>query len=120
MGRRVLIVDDSMLMRLLVRDALTPKGFEIAGEAANGAEGVKKYNELKPDVVTMDVTMGVQDGFEAARRILASDPKARIIMVSALGQEKMLQDCIAIGVRDFVTKPFTKERIVSAVEKALG
>jgi len=107
-------------MRLMVRDALAPEGFEIVGEATNGAEGVTKYKELKPDLVTMDVTMGIQDGFEAAKKILSADPKARIVMVTALGQQKMLLDCIAVGVRDFVTKPFTKERIVSAAEKALA
>jgi two-component system chemotaxis response regulator CheY len=120
MGKRILIVDDSSFMRVMVKDALTPKGFEIVGEAMNGAEGVSMYNTLKPDLVTMDVTMGVQDGYEAARKILAADPNARIIMVTALGQEKMLLDCISLGVRDFVRKPFTKERIISAVEKALA
>jgi two-component system chemotaxis response regulator CheY len=120
MGKRVLIVDDSSFMRLMVKDALTPHGFEIVGEAINGADGVSKYKELKPDLVTMDITMGVEDGLEGARQILAADPKARIVMVTALGQQKMLLDCIALGVRDFVTKPFTTERLVSAAEKALA
>jgi two-component system, chemotaxis family, chemotaxis protein CheY len=119
MGKRVLVVDDSNLMRVMVKDALAPGGFEIVGEAKNGAEAVTKYSELKPDLVTMDITMEVKDGQEAAREILASDPNARIIMVTALGQEKMLLDCISIGVRDFVVKPFTPERIMSAAAKAL-
>jgi two-component system, chemotaxis family, chemotaxis protein CheY len=119
MAKRVLVVDDANFMRTIVKDALAPSGFEIAGEAANGAEAVTKYTELKPDLVTMDITMKVKDGLEAAREILASDPDARIIMVTALGQEKMLLDSIALGVRDFVVKPFTRERIISAVEKAL-
>jgi two-component system chemotaxis response regulator CheY len=119
MGKRVLVVDDANFMRMIVKDTLTPSGFEIAGEATNGAEAVKKYSELKPDLVTMDITMKVKDGLEAAREILAADPNARIIMVTALGQEKMLLDCISIGVRDFVVKPFTRERIMSAVKKAL-
>jgi len=119
MGKRVLVVDDANFMRMIVRDTLTPNGFEIAGEATNGAEAVAKYKQLKPDLVTMDITMKVKDGLQAAREILASDPNARIIMVTALGQEKMLLDSISLGVRDFVVKPFTKERIISAVEKAL-
>jgi len=120
MGKRVLVVDDSSLMRVVVKDSLTPNGYEIAGEAKNGQEAVAKYEELKPDLVTMDITMEVKDGKEAAQEILAAHPEARIIMVTALGQEKMLLDCISIGVRDFVTKPFSRERILSAVAKALA
>jgi two-component system chemotaxis response regulator CheY len=119
MGKRVLVVDDANFMRMMVKDTLTPGGFEICGEATNGIEAVAKYNELKPDLVTMDITMKEKDGLEAAREILAADPNARIVMVTALGQEKMLMDSIALGVRDFVIKPFTAERITSAVEKAL-
>jgi len=119
MAKRVLVVDDANFMRTIVKDTLTPNGFEICGEATNGVEAVQKYAQLKPDLVTMDITMKVKDGLEAAREILAADPNARIVMVTALGQEKMLLDSIALGVRDFVVKPFTKERILSAVEKAL-
>ena len=119
MGKRVLIVDDANFMRMVVKDSLVPEGFEIVGEATNGVEAVAKYGELKPDLVTMDITMKVKDGVEAAKEILAADPEARIVMVTALGQEKMLLDCVAMGVRDFVVKPFTAERIVSAVHKAL-
>ena len=119
MGKRVLVVDDATFMRMIVKDTLTPRGFEIAGEARNGAEAVTKYTQLKPDLVTMDITMKEKDGLEAARDILAADPNARIVMVTALGQEKILLDSIAVGVRDFVVKPFTPERIISAVQKAL-
>ena len=120
MGKKVLIVDDATFMRAMVKDVLIPHGFEIAGEAVNGIEAVKKYVELKPDLVTMDITMKDKDGIEAARDILEQDPDARIIMVTALGQEKMLLDSFQIGVRDFVVKPFAPERIVSAAEKALA
>ena len=116
---KILVVDDANFMRTIVKDTLAPNGFEIVGEATNGSEAVAKYAELRPDLVTMDITMKVKDGLEAAREILAADPNARIVMVTALGQEKMLLDSIALGVRDFVVKPFTKERILSAVEKAL-
>ncbi len=97
MGKRILVVDDANFMRTIVKDTLTPGGFEIAGEATNGAEAVTKYTQLKPDLVTMDITMKVKDGLEAARDILAADPNARIVMVTALGQEKMLLDSIAAG-----------------------
>ena len=119
MAKRVLVVDDANFMRMVVRDSLEPVGYEIAGEATNGAEAVSRYRQLRPDLVTMDITMKIKDGVEAARDILAADPNARIVMVTALGQESMLLDCIALGVRDFVVKPFSTERIVSAAERAL-
>ncbi len=119
MAKRILIVDDANFMRMIVKDTLTPHGFEIAGEATNGNEAVTKYEELKPDLVTMDITMREKDGVEAAREILARDPNARIVMVTALGQERMLMNCISLGVKDFVVKPFEPERIVAAVRKAL-
>ena len=120
MGKKILIVDDAAFIRTMVKDILEPKGFEIAGEAANGIEAVTKYEELKPDLVTMDITMKEKDGLEAARDILRRHPDARIIMVTALGQEKMLLDSIKLGIKDFVVKPFHPERIISAVEKALA
>jgi two-component system chemotaxis response regulator CheY len=107
-------------MRMIVKDTLTPQGFEICGEAVNGIEAVQLYERLKPDLVTMDITMKEKDGLEAAREILAKDPDARIVMVTALGQEKMLMDSLAAGVKDFVVKPFEPDRIVSAVQKALA
>ncbi len=119
MGKKILIVDDATFMRTMVKDILVPKGYEIAGEATNGNEAMQKYEELKPDLVTMDITMKEKDGLEAARDILLKYPDARIIMVTALGQEKMLVDSIKLGVKDFVVKPFEPERIISAVEKAL-
>jgi two-component system chemotaxis response regulator CheY len=120
MAKRILIVDDANFMRMIVKDTLTPQGFEIAGEATNGNEAVAKYQELKPDLVTMDITMKEKDGVEAAREILAKDPNARIVMVTALGQERMLMDCLSLGVKDFVVKPFKPERIVIAIRKALS
>jgi two-component system chemotaxis response regulator CheY len=120
MGKRILVVDDANFMRMIVKDTLAPKGFEICGEAANGNEAVRQYEKLKPDLVTMDITMKEKDGVDAAREILAKDPNARIVMVTALGQEKMLLDCLSLGVKDFVVKPFEAHRIVSAVQKALS
>ena len=119
-GKKILIVDDAAFIRTMVKDILAPRGFEIVGEATNGNEAVQKYMELKPDLVTMDITMREKDGLEAAREILQKDPNARIIMVTALGQEQLLIESFKIGVKDFVVKPFEPERILSAVEKALS
>jgi two-component system chemotaxis response regulator CheY len=117
---KILIVDDAKFMRTLVRDALVPQGHEIAGEAENGIEAVQLYKKLRPDLVTMDITMREKDGIEAAEEILISDPSAKIIMVTALGQENLLTRAIKIGVKDFVVKPFPPERLQRAAEKALS
>jgi two-component system chemotaxis response regulator CheY len=107
-------------MRTLVKDALVPAGHEIIGEAENGNEAVELYKKLKPDLVTMDITMIEKDGIEAAGEILSADPSARIIMVTALGQESLLTKAIKLGVKDFVVKPFPPERLQKAAEKALS
>jgi len=120
MGKKILIVDDATFIRKMVKDILIPRGFEIAGEATNGSEAVKMYEDLNPDLVTMDITMKEKDGLESAKEILLKHPDARIIMVTALGQEKMLVESFKAGVKDFVVKPFKPERIISAVEKALA
>ena len=117
---RVLIVDDAKFMRTLVKDALVPRGHEIIGEAENGVEAVQLYKKLRPDLVTMDITMREKDGIEAAEEILLFDPNARIIMVTALGQENLLTRAIKIGVKDFVVKPFPPERLQKAADKALA
>ncbi|MCE9597241.1 MAG: response regulator [Spirochaetia bacterium] len=117
---RVLIVDDAKFMRTLVRDALTKGGHEIVGEAENGNQAVELYKNLKPDLVTMDITMREKDGLDAASEILKSDSRARIIMVTALGQEDLLARAIKMGVKDFVVKPFPPERLQQAAAKALS
>jgi two-component system chemotaxis response regulator CheY len=116
----ILIVDDAKFMRTLVKDALVPAGHEIIGEAENGNEAIQLYKKLKPNLVTMDITMREKDGIEAAEEILRQDPNARIIMVTALGQENLLTKAIKLGVRDFVVKPFPPERLQKAAEKALA
>ena len=120
MGKTILIVDDAAFIRLMVKNVLIPEGFTIVGEASNGSEAVALYEKLKPDLVTMDITMNEKDGIEAAKEILSKDPKARIIMVTALGQRKMLIDSFKLGVKDFVVKPFQPERLLTAVKKALA
>ncbi|MBN2414474.1 response regulator [bacterium] len=120
MKRTILVVDDARVMRNIIKSNLKDNDeFELF-EATNGQEAVKQYDEIKPDLVTMDITMDVQNGVEAAREILSHDPDARIIMVTALGQEKLLSECIEMGVKDYILKPFSKDRIISAISKALN
>jgi two-component system chemotaxis response regulator CheY len=117
---RVLVVDDAAFMRMMIKDILQKNGYEIAGEAANGAEAAAMYNDLKPDVVTMDITMPEMDGITAVKEIKKVDPKARIIMCSAMGQQAMVLDAIQAGAYDFVVKPFQEERVIDAVKKVLS
>jgi two-component system chemotaxis response regulator CheY len=117
---RVLVVDDAAFMRKMVSDALSGGGHEIVGEAANGAEAVQRFQELRPDVMTLDITMPEKDGLTALREIIAVDPGAKVIMCSALGQESKVLESIKLGAKDFVVKPFQPDRVLSAIEKALG
>ena len=117
---RVLVVDDAAFMRKMVTDALSGGGHEIVGEAANGAEAVQCFQELRPDVMTLDITMPEKDGLAALKEIIAVDPGAKVIMCSALGQESKVLESIKLGAKDFVVKPFQADRVLSAIEKALG
>jgi two-component system, chemotaxis family, chemotaxis protein CheY len=117
---RVLVVDDAVFMRRLVSDALAKGGHEVIGEAANGTEAVQRYQELRPEVTTLDITMPEKDGVSALREILYLDPAARVVMCSALGQESKVLEAIRCGARDFVVKPFEAERLQAAVDKALS
>ena len=117
---RILIADDAAFMRMMIKNILTQNGHEVVGEAANGEEAVARYAELRPDVMTMDITMPEKDGIEALREIIAADPDAKIVMCSALGQESKVLESIKLGAKDFVVKPFQADRVLSAIEKALG
>jgi two-component system, chemotaxis family, chemotaxis protein CheY len=117
---RVLVVDDAAFMRKMVGDALTGGGHEIVGEAGDGAEAVARYQELRPEVTTLDITMPEKDGLEALREIIELDPDARVVMCSALGQESKVLESIKLGAKDFVVKPFQADRVLEAVGKALG
>ncbi len=117
MGKRVLIVDDAAFMRMLLKDIISKAGFEVVGEAANGKEAVEKYKELKPDIVTMDITMPEMNGIEAVKEIKKIDPEAKIIMVSAMGQQAMVIEAIQAGARDFIVKPFQPARVIEALKK---
>lgn len=120
MGKRILIVDDAAFMRMMIKDILVKNGFEVVGEAADGAQAVDKYAELKPDLVTMDITMPEMDGIQALKAIKETDPAATIIMCSAMGQQAMVIDAISAGAKDFIVKPFQADRVIEAIEKALS
>jgi two-component system, chemotaxis family, chemotaxis protein CheY len=117
---RVLVVDDAAFMRKMVTDALTGGGHEVIGEAGNGAEAVARFQELRPEVTTLDITMPEKDGLEALREIISLDPTARVVMCSALGQESKVLESVKLGAKDFVVKPFQPDRVIAAVEKALA
>lgn len=118
--KSILVVDDANFMRMMLKDILTKNGYEIVGEAGNGAEALQKYKELNPDLVTMDITMPDVDGIQGVKLIREFDPNANIIMCSAMGQQAMVIDAIKSGAKDFIVKPFNAERVVDAVKKILG
>lgn len=120
MAKRVLVVDDAAFMRMMIKDILTKNGYEVVGEAENGIKAVQMYKELKPDLVTMDITMPEMDGITAVKEIKKADTAAKVIMCSAMGQQMMVMEAIQAGARDFVVKPFQQERVIQAIEKALN
>lgn len=117
---RVLIVDDAAFMRKMLGDVLARAGHEVVGEGANGDEAVAQYQSLRPDVMTLDITMPEKDGLTALREILTMEPAAKVVMCSALGQESKVLEAIKAGAKDFVIKPFQPDRVVDAIGKALG
>lgn len=120
MGNRILVVDDAKFMRVMIKDILTSGNYEVVGEAENGAEAVALYQSLKPDLVTMDITMPEMDGIAALKAIRQLDPQARVIMCTAMGQKSLVIESIQAGACDFVVKPFQKERVLQSVAKVLG
>jgi len=120
MNKRVLVVDDSVFMRDIIKDIFAAGGFSVVGEAGNGVEAVEKYKELKPDLVTMDLVMPYRNGIDATREILRNDSKALVVMCSALGQETMVMEAIEAGAVDFIVKPPRAEDVLAVVKKVLG
>ena len=120
MAKSVLICDDAACMRVMIKDILTKNGYEVAGEAENGIKAVEKYAETKPDLVMMDITMPEMDGIQALKKIKEVDPRATIIMCSAMGQQAMVIESIQSGAKDFIVKPFQADRVLEAVKKAIG
>ncbi len=119
-AKRVLIVDDAAFMRSMLRDIFTGGGFEVAGEAANGLEAVERWRALRPDVTTMDIVMPFKSGIDATREIVRLDPRAVVVMCSALGQESLVMEAIEAGASDFLVKPFRGEDVLAMVRKVLG
>ena len=119
MEKGILIVDDAAFMRMVIKNILTKEGYEIAGEASDGKQVVEMYNELKPALVLLDITMPEMDGIEALKKIIAADPSAKVVMCSALGQSSMVIEAIQAGARDYIVKPFQPDRVIEAVQKSL-
>lgn len=113
--KSVLIVDDAMFMRLSLKIMLEKNGFQVVGEAENGAVAVEQYKKLTPDIVTMDITMPEVDGIEALRQIRAIDSKAKVVMVSAMGQETVIKNAVMVGAKNFILKPFKEESVIKVL-----
>ncbi len=120
MGARVMIVDDALFMRNMLRNIFSEAGFEVIGEAQNGSEAVEKYTQLRPELVTMDIVMPEKSGIEALKEIVAIDGSARIIICSALGQESLIMEALEAGARDFIVKPFKPAKVIEVAQKVLS
>lgn len=114
---KIMIVDDAAFMRLTIKNMLKKSMHEVVGEAENGKMAVERYSTLVPDIITMDITMPEMDGLAALKEILRLNPKAKVIMVSAMGQEAMVREAIVSGAKGFIVKPFKEEGILSAIDK---
>lgn len=117
---KVLVVDDSLFMRKIVKDIVKDAGHTVIGEACDGNEAVEKYMQLKPDLVIMDITMPNANGLEGLKGIKIIDPNAKIIMCSAMGQELMMREVFSEGALDFIVKPFEKDKVIDTIKSALG
>lgn len=120
MSAKILIVDDAAFMRMMIKNILVKEGYEVVGEAENGAQAVEKYKELNPDLVTMDITMPEMDGISAVKEIMKLNSGAKVVMCSAMGQQAMVIDAIQAGAKDFIVKPFQADRVIEAISKVLG
>lgn len=118
--KKILVVDDAVFMRTAVKTMLSKNGYEVAGEAEDGEIAVKKYKELQPDAVTMDITMPNQTGLEALKAIVEYDSEAKVVMLTALGQENMVREAIMLGAKSFILKPFKEEQIIKTLNQILG
>lgn len=117
MSKSLLVVDDSMIIREMIKDAAISDGWTIVGEGANGQEAVDLYHRLRPTALTLDLIMPHFDGLHALRNLQAADPSARILVVSALEQKSVLKQALELGASDFIVKPFATERLLNALAK---
>jgi two-component system chemotaxis response regulator CheY len=117
MGKRLLVTDDAMIIREMIKDAALDNGWEIAGEAANGQEAIDQFAALQPDAMTLDLVMPEYDGLYALKGVIEQFPDAKILVVSAIDQTDVLKDALRLGATDFIVKPFDKSRLLDALEK---
>lgn len=120
MGLRILVVDDALFMRNMLKDIFQRAGYEVVGEATNGVEAVELCRQLRPDLVTMDIIMPLKSGIEALQEIVSSQPEMRVVMCSALGQESLVLEAVQSGARDFIVKPFKEDRVLEVVRRVAG
>ncbi len=120
MSHTVLVCDDAIFMRTMISDILTQAGYEVVGEAETGSQAVERYQQLRPDLVTMDIVMPDMGGIDAVREIMKIDPAAKVLMCSAMGQQALVIEAIQAGAKDFVVKPFQPSRVLEAVQRVLG
>lgn len=115
--RKVLVVDDAAFMRLAIKNILEKHDYMVVGEAENGKIAVQKYKDLRPDLVTLDITMPEMTGIEALKQIIAFDPAAKVVMVSAMGQQHMIIESVMSGAKSFIIKPFKEDQVIQTLNK---
>ena len=120
MALRVMVVDDALFMRNILKDIFVRHGYEVVAEADNGEAALQLYQDSKPDLVTMDIVMPKKSGIEALQDIMAADPEAHVIMVSALGQDTLVHEAVEAGARDFIVKPFKEDKVLETVRRVVG
>ncbi len=120
MAKTILVVDDALFMRKMLKDILSQAGYDVVGEAEDGEDGFNKYKQLNPDLVTMDITMPNTSGIEGAKKIISEFPDANILMCSAMGQESMVIESVSAGAKGFIVKPFKQDKVIDSVQKLIG
>jgi two-component system chemotaxis response regulator CheY len=120
MALRVMVVDDALFMRNMLKDIFVRAGYEIVAEGENGEVAMQLYRDTRPDLVTMDIVMPKKSGIEALQEIIADDPQARVIMVSALGQDALVLEAVEAGARDFIVKPFREEKVLETIRRVVA
>lgn len=117
---KALVVDDALFMRTMVKQILQKHGLEVIGEGCNGIEAIELYKKFLPDIVTLDITMPEMNGIDALKEIMKIDSNANIVMISAVGQESYIKECIINGAKHFIVKPFKSDKVISVIEKIIS